>query len=123
VTIDAFGSAAGGFGDKPSVTHAVYPCARFSVNQRRRREEILSGVLRSLFARKDSQRGFTAEQRRIMWNGSANRSCAHRGCGKRLTWDDFTIDHIKPHSKGGQSQLENAALMCRAHNSSKVNRG
>jgi Protein of unknown function DUF262 len=38
------------------------------ISQRRRREEILSGILRSLFARKDSQRGFTGEQRRIMWN-------------------------------------------------------
>lgn len=93
------------------------------LSQRRRREEILSGVLRSVFARKDSQRGFTPEQRRIIWNGSANRACAHRGCGKRLTWDDFTVDHIKPHSKGGQSHLDNAALMCRAHNSSKGNRG
>ncbi|MBC7816953.1 MAG: HNH endonuclease, partial [Planctomycetaceae bacterium] len=43
-----------------------------------------------------------------------------RGC--KLSWDDFTIDHIKPHSKGGASRLENAALMCRHHNSAKGNR-
>jgi hypothetical protein len=89
------------------------------VNQRRRREEILSSLLRSLFARKDTQRGFTAEQRRIMWNTSATRSCAHPGCSRKLTWDDFTIDHINPYSKGGRSQLANAALMCLGHNSSK----
>src|SRR5262249_10274354 len=92
------------------------------VNQRRRREEILSNLLRSLFARKDNQRGFTAEQRRIMWNTSATRTCAHPGCSRKLTWDDFTMDHINPHSKGGRSQLNNAALMCREHNSSKGNR-
>ncbi|MBM3841594.1 MAG: HNH endonuclease [Verrucomicrobia bacterium] len=41
---------------------------------------------------------------------------------KRLTWDDFTIDHIDPYSKGGRSRLENAALMCRSCNSSKGKR-
>lgn len=92
------------------------------VNQRRKREQILRGILESLFTKRDSQRGFTAEQRRIIWNTSANRTCSHAGCNRKLTWDDFTIDHINPHSKGGRSQLENAALMCREHNSSKGNR-
>jgi hypothetical protein len=90
------------------------------VAQRRKREEILRGILGSLFSRKDSQRGFSPEQRRIIWNTSTNRVCAKCNC--KLSWDDFTIDHINPHSKGGRSQLENAALMCRQHNSSKGNR-
>jgi 5-methylcytosine-specific restriction endonuclease McrA len=92
------------------------------VAQRRKREQILRGILESLFARRDGQRGFTAEQRRIIWNTSASRTCSHNGCNRKLTWDDFTIDHINPHSKGGRSQLENAALMCREHNSAKGNR-
>lgn len=92
------------------------------VNQRRKREQILRGILESLFTKRDSQRGFTTEQRRIIWNTSVNRICSHSGCNRKLTWDDFTIDHINPHSKGGRSQLENAALMCREHNSSKGNR-
>jgi hypothetical protein len=33
------------------------------VSQRRKCEQILRGILGSLFARKDSQRGFTSEQR------------------------------------------------------------
>ncbi len=90
------------------------------VAQRRKREQILRGILSSLFSRKDSQRGFSPEQRRIIWNTSANRTCATCNC--KLSWNDFTIDHINPHSKGGRSQLENAALMCRQHNSSKGNR-
>lgn len=90
------------------------------VNQRRRREAILRGIIGSLFGKKDSQRGFTAEQRRILWNTAASRKC--EGCGKSLTWDDFTIDHIDPYSKGGHSRLENAALMCRVCNSTKGNR-
>lgn len=90
------------------------------VAQRRKREQILRGILGSLFARKDSQRGFTSEQRRIIWNISANRVCSKCSC--KLSWEDFTIDHINPHSKGGRSQLANAALMCRKHNSEKGNR-
>ena len=90
------------------------------VAQRRKREKILHGILGTLFARKDAQRGFTPEQRRIIWNSAANPVCATCGC--KLTWEDFTIDHIDPHSKGGRSRLENAALMCRKHNSQKGNR-
>jgi 5-methylcytosine-specific restriction endonuclease McrA len=90
------------------------------VVQRRKREQILRAVLASLFAKKELQRGFTPEQRRILWNTAANRVCAKNSC--KLTWEDFTIDHINPYSKGGRSQLENAALMCRVHNSEKGNR-
>jgi hypothetical protein len=90
------------------------------VAQRRKREQILRGILGSLFARKDSQRGFTPEQRRIMWNTTGNRVCVKCGC--KLSWEDFTMDHINPHSKGGRSQLNNAALMCLKHNSAKGNR-
>ncbi|MCX6923383.1 MAG: DUF262 domain-containing protein [Verrucomicrobia bacterium] len=90
------------------------------VNQRRRREAILRGILGSLFAKKDSQRGFTSEQRRILWHTAASRKCQE--CGRVLNWDDFTIDHVDPHSKGGRSRLENSALMCRGCNSSKGNR-
>jgi hypothetical protein len=88
--------------------------------QRKARETILRGILGSLFAKKDSQRGFSPEQRRLLWNTSSGRRCD--GCNKSLSWDDFTLDHIDPHSKGGRSRLENAALMCRSCNSSKGNR-
>ena len=87
------------------------------VNQRRKREAHLRAILESVFTRKDSQRGFTTEQRRILWSTTAARKC--KGCSRTLTWDDFTIDHIDPHSKGGRSRLDNAALMCRSCNSSK----
>ena len=90
------------------------------VNQRRKRETLLRGVIGTLFARKDSQRGFTAEQRRILWNSAAQRKCT--SCSKLLSWTDFTIDHIDPHSKGGRSRLDNAALMCRSCNSAKGHR-
>jgi len=92
------------------------------VNQRRLRESILRGLLESLFAKKDAQRGFSEFQRRIIWNTTADRRCQNPKCNKRLAWDDFTIDHIDPYAKGGRSRLDNAALMCRSCNSSKGKR-
>lgn len=89
-------------------------------NQRKARENLLRGILGSLFAKKDSQRGFSAEQRRLLWNTGTARRC--EDCKKPLSWEDFTLDHIDPHSKGGRSRLENAALMCQSCNSSKGNR-
>jgi hypothetical protein len=87
------------------------------VNQRRKREAILRALIEPLFAKKDAQRGFTVEQRRILWNTSDQRRCTR--CKRALSWSDFTIDHIDPYSKGGRSRLNNAALMCRSCNASK----
>ncbi len=90
------------------------------ISQRKKRLDILDGVLRSLFSSKDKQRGFSPEQKRLIWNSNNEKTCEE--CGKILTWDDFTIDHILPHSKGGRSEIENAAIMCQRHNSAKGNK-
>jgi 5-methylcytosine-specific restriction endonuclease McrA len=90
------------------------------INHRRKREQIVKGLLDTLFEKKDSERLFSAEQRRLLWNSADQRRCGV--CRKTLTWEDFTIDHINPHSKGGRTALDNAALMCRKHNSAKGNR-
>jgi hypothetical protein len=68
-------------------------------NQRKAQEGILRGIFSSLFAGKDTQRGFTSEQRRLIWNSASSSRCKSRG--KALFWVDFTLDHIDPHSKGG----------------------
>lgn len=100
--------------------HLTVSQATDEVSQRRKRLVILDGLLRNLFAVKDKQRSFSKEQRRIIWNSIDERKC--KECGELLTWDDFTIDHIKPHSKGGPSAINNASLLCRKHNSAKGNR-
>ncbi len=87
------------------------------VTHRQQREDILRGLLENLFKHRDKDRLFSPEQRRVLWNITAERKCAE--CGVKLTWDDFTIDHIRPHAKGGRTRLANAALMCRKHNSAK----
>lgn len=90
------------------------------ISQRKKREGILRQLLESLFLKKDSQRLFSPEQRRIIWNSAGERLCSE--CGKPVTWMDFTVDHIKPHSKGGRTKLDNAAIMHRSCNASIGNR-
>jgi 5-methylcytosine-specific restriction endonuclease McrA len=84
---------------------------------RQRRQEILRGLLSGLFEKKDEQRGFSREQRRLLWHSDERKHCVD--CRSLLTWDNFTIDHVKPHALGGLSKLDNAALMCRSCNSRK----
>lgn len=91
-----------------------------SLATRQRRAEILKRVFGGLFEKKDCQRGFTIEQRRLLWHSDEKKRCPK--CHRPLTWNNFTIDHIKPHALGGRSSLPNAALMCRSCNSRKGSR-
>jgi hypothetical protein len=87
---------------------------------RHRRAAIVRQLLGGIFERKDEKRGFTPEQRRLIWHSEGHKRCSN--CNTRLSWSNFTIDHVKPHSKGGRSSRRNAALMCRGCNSRKGNR-
>ncbi|MBV6402423.1 MAG: hypothetical protein CNIPEHKO_02735 [Anaerolineales bacterium] len=86
-----------------------------SAATRNRRADILRQILGGLFEKKDEKRGFTLEQRRLLWNSDESKKCPN--CKKTLSWENFTIDHIKPYSLGGRSSLSNAKLMCRSCNS------
>jgi hypothetical protein len=91
---------------------------------RQRRAHILRGLFASLFAVKDKDRRFSVEQRRVMWNSTSEPKCTGKKCKNNglLTWDNFTLDHIKPWAKGGRTDLKSAALMCQSCNSSKGSR-
>ena len=91
-----------------------------SAASRQRRAEILRGILGPLFDFKDSKRAFSPEQRRLIWNSDESRLCVK--CGRKLTWNDFTVDHVKAWIKGGKTSLRNAKLMCRSCNSRKGDR-
>lgn len=91
-------------------------------NVRLKRQAILRGLIEPIFERKDERRLFSPEQRRILWNTSEAKVCAEKSCSRKLGWDDFTADHINPWSKGGRTELENAAIYCWSCNSSKGNR-
>lgn len=90
------------------------------ISQRKKRVDVLRGLLEPLFLRKDNARAFSKEQRRILWNSTEAPRCSEGN--HLLTWDDFTVDHVDPWSKGGRTDLNNADLMCRRHNSGKGNR-
>ncbi len=84
---------------------------------RRKRHEVLSGLLEPVFERKDSSRLFSPEQRRILWNNAAERVCTE--CKTPLTWANFQADHIRPFGSGGKTILDNAAILCAGHNAAK----
>jgi hypothetical protein len=90
------------------------------LEQRKKRMDILSGLLEPLFQKKDAARSFSQEQRRILWNSTSTPRC--KVGNHILTWSDFTVDHVDPWSRGGRTDLGNAALMCQRHNSGKGNR-
>jgi Protein of unknown function DUF262/HNH endonuclease len=92
------------------------------LNQRKKRESLIDSLIGSIFEKKDSQRLFSAVQRRMIWNSAAEKICTQPGCKTALTWENFTVDHINPYAKGGATRLQNAALMCREHNSAKGSR-
>lgn len=91
------------------------------LSQRTQRAKILRGVFGGLFERKDERRLFTPEQRRILWNSRDTKNCA--ACGDSLTWTNFQVDHLIPHSGGGRTDLANADLLCGSCNASKGARG
>ena len=90
-----------------------------SQSTRERRANLLTGLLAGLFERKDERRGFSTEQRRLIWHADGTKRCSYPGCGIVLNWTNFTIDHIRPFAKGGRTSVRNAALMCKRHNSKK----
>ena len=87
-----------------------------SAATRQRRVNVIRGLIWSLYEQKD-KRTFSQEQRRIIWNTDTSQKCAC--CPRKLTWDDFTLDHIVAHVRGGRTRLDNAQLMCRRCNSRK----
>jgi 5-methylcytosine-specific restriction endonuclease McrA len=91
-----------------------------SAQNRKAREKILVGLFGSLFERKDPWRIFTPEQRRVIWQNRKSKTCSI--CGEPVTWDDFTVDHVRPHSRGGRTVAVNAALAHRACNSREGNK-
>ena len=87
---------------------------------RQRRANIIRGLVQPLYEYKDGRRAFSQEQRRIIWNADTTQKCAK--CRRRLAWEDFTVDHIVSHVRGGTTRLDNAQLMCRSCNSRKGGR-
>ena len=58
---------------------------------------------------KDPLRLFGALEREIIYYRDLKR-CGE--CGADVIWSDAEIHHVDPHSQGGQTILENGALVC-----------
>jgi len=74
----------------------------------------------------DSKRFFTKDDKKILYEKLASamtkgkRLCPE--CQKEFSFDEFDIDHILPWSKGGRTELKNAALLCKRCNERKGNK-
>lgn len=65
---------------------------------------------------RDPQRLFSYSQRLAIFRRDKGKC---RICKKKVDWDDFAVDHIKSHIKGGKTNLENGQLLCKACNLTK----
>ncbi len=88
--------------------------------QRKVRAQMLGGLLAGLFTRRDKRRAFTPEQRRILWHSEAVPKCPR--CKRTLNWENFQVDHILAHSRGGLTDIANGKVMCGPCNASKGTR-
>ncbi len=73
---------------------------------------------------KDEKRAFSELERIIIYRKDKGlcQACIREGKTEKeakVSWSDYQADHVLPHSKGGQTILENAELLCRYHNQSK----
>lgn len=68
--------------------------------------------------RKKKRRNYSEEERKIIYNRSSGRC---ELCGKRLLFEEMTLDHIVPVSMGGADDMENLQASCLACNQFKSN--
>jgi 5-methylcytosine-specific restriction endonuclease McrA len=91
-----------------------------SKEYRKIRSDIIREILiRTLKTKKDENRFFNVHQKEQVWEKSRQKKCSYPGCEKVLIWQNATIDHKIPWSLGGPTDVSNAQLMCKQHNSMK----
>lgn len=73
---------------------------------------------RNISLHKKKRKKYTMQQRKIIYEKS-NGCCEL--CGKKLFYDDMTLDHIIPLSMGGKEELNNLQATCFACNQFKRN--
>lgn len=73
----------------------------------------------------DARRNFTDEEKLILYkrcNGLCQMEHGGEKCNRQLLFDDATIDHIIPHSKGGSTELNNGRIVYRRCNQARSNK-
>ena len=76
---------------------------------------------------KDTNRSFSELQRILIYRKGKGlcQKCLRDNVPEKeakVSWSKYQADHVLPHSKGGQTILENGELLCTFHNQSKGNR-
>ena len=64
----------------------------------------------------DTNRGFSLPQRIAIYRKD-KETCQQ--CKKKVEWNEFHADHIKPHTRGGKTTVENGQVLCDKCNLSK----
>ena len=96
-------------------------------NKEQEIEDIIQTVVQGISV--DPKRLFTQDQKDELVQLSMADPSKHDGekircedCKQLFFADELTVDHVKPWSKGGRTELSNAQLLCRACNSKQGNR-
>lgn len=96
-------------------------------NKEKEIEDIIQTVVQGISV--DPKRLFTQDQKDELVQLSLADPLKHDGekircedCKQLFYADELTVDHIKPWSKGGRTELSNAQLLCRACNSKQGNK-
>jgi hypothetical protein len=112
-----------GIGPDQQIFWQYYSSVREGTDSRRNRDiraKILRQAVGDIFEQKDTRRLFTPEQRRLFWHRSKEPKCENCECV--LTWENYHLDHIFAHSRGGRTDLSQAQMLCVKCNTSKGNR-
>lgn len=98
------------------------------VNKEKETEDIIQAIVNGISV--DPKRLFTRDDKKILCDEAFNDPERHDGKGKILCSggckqyffpEELTVDHKRPWSLGGRTNISNAELLCRACNSKKGN--
>ncbi len=73
---------------------------------------------------KDKRRLFSESERIAIYREADGicKECSILGLSDdeaKVPWSEYEADHVVPHSKGGPTTIDNAQVLCRAHNLAK----
>ncbi|MFA8300733.1 MAG: HNH endonuclease family protein [Hyphomicrobiales bacterium] len=76
---------------------------------------------------KDERRSFNESERIAVYRRDKGlcQLCLSEGKNEkesRVSWSEYQLDHIIPHSKGGETIINNGQLLCKYHNQIKGNK-
>jgi len=73
---------------------------------------------------KDDKRAFNEAQRIKIYRSDKGlcQMCLEEGKSEKeskVAWSEYQADHVKPHARGGETEIENSQVLCKYHNQSK----